>query len=544
MYTKNTPGVSNSDAFVTKLSSSGSALVYSTYLGGSSDDSANGIAVDSLRNVYITGRTKSSTSYPTSLPAGSALYDTYQGGVADAFVTKISASGSTLDYSTFIGGSLEDYGVAIAVDSAGNAYMAGTTKSTDIPKTNAPNAYEGGAADVFVARISADGKTHVYTRYIGGTDYDYMDHGRGAIAVNNAGNIYITGTTASSDFPTSSPYLNANQGGYDAFIAKVNTAGTALDYATYLGGTDDDSGGGIAIDSAEYMYVTGTTSSNDFPTASAIYSTYEGGTSDAFVTKLTPSGAALVFSTYLGGSAADDGNDIAIDSSENIYVTGPTASLDFPAVAAVYPSFSGGVSDVYVAKIGAAGDGLLYSTYVGGSGKEISWAIAVDSSGNAYVTGETNSTDYPVKSALYGSNSGGTYDAFITEISPSAGGGSSDAGGGGSCFIATAAYGSSSDRTVTILRNFRDKILLSRPWGRYIVNAYYRVSPPLADFVERHEAVSAMFRWSLFPVVGMSSAVMHLGLPISTMLLMMLVVLTDIFGSFCRRKVLTQQARK
>ena len=447
-------------------------LVYSTYLGGSSDDVGYGIAVDSSGNAYVTGYTLS-TDFPTANPLQAAN----GGGSYDAFVAKINAAGSALVYSTYLGGSGVDQGSGIAVDSSGNAYVTGYTSSTDFPTASPLQSSCGGCGsgytDAFVAKLNAAGSALVYSTYLGGGDVDY---GFG-IAVDSSGNAYVTGMTPSTDFPTANPWQAANGGGYDAFVAKINAAGSALVYSTYLGGGDTEFGFGIAVDSSGNAYVTGDTYSTDFPTAnplqgtfggyadafvvklnaagSAIYSTYLGGSSDddgyaiavdtsgnayvtgdalstdfptanplqaanggdydAFVAKLNAAGSALVYSTYLGGVTTDFGNGIAVDSVGNAYVTGPTGSADFPMANPLQAAFSGR----FVTKLNAAGSALVYSTYLGGSGAEGNLGsgnrIAVDSSGNAYVTGYTTSTDFPTANPLQAANGGG-YDAFVAKL--------------------------------------------------------------------------------------------------------------------------------
>ena len=334
-------GSNYGDAFVAKINASGSALVYSTYLGGSNDDIGNGIAVDSLGNAYITGMTKSD-DFPTASP----IYKDYGGGTnyGDAFVTKINASGSALDYSTYLGGSKDDIGNGIAVDSAGNAYITGETKSTDFPE----GFYNSGKNDVFVTEINASGSAIVYSTYLGGKG---DDRGSG-IAVDSSGNAYITGQTKSIDFPKASPIAGTKFGGIaDAFVTKIKADGSGLAYSTYLGGSGDDWGLGIAVDSSGNAYITGRTKSIDFPKASPIARTRGGGISDAFVTKIKADGSALAYSTYLGGSADDWGFGIAVDSSGNAYIAGTTLSADFPKAFPIGGTIGGGITDAFVTKI-------------------------------------------------------------------------------------------------------------------------------------------------------------------------------------------------
>ena len=305
-------------------------LVYSRLLGGSSDDRGESISVDGSGNAYLTGLTLS-TDFPTT--AG-AFEETFNGGSADAFVTKLDASGAALVYSTYLGGSGQDWGHGIALDGSGNAYLTGMTDSTDFPTTAGAfdESFNGGSNDVFVTKLAADGTALLYSSYLGG---DGDDQGY-VIAVDGAGNAHLTGLTGSTtDFPTTAGAFDETyNGGYDAFVTKLNASGAALVYSTYLGGSGFDFGYGIAVDSGGSAYVTGYTGSTDFPTtAGAFDETYNGGL-DAFVTKLDASGAALVYSTYLGGSGQEyrctGGPLIAVDGAGNAYVTGVTSSTDFP----------------------------------------------------------------------------------------------------------------------------------------------------------------------------------------------------------------------
>ena len=309
--------------------------------------------MDSAGNAYVTGWTVS-TDFPTMNP----LQPTYGGDpYGDAFVTKISPEGSALVYSTYLGGSNWDQGYGIAVDSAGNAYVTGLTESNDFPTT--PGAFQttfGGYQDAFVAKLSPSGSALVYSTYLGGSSYD-IGYG---IAVDSAGNAYVTGLTQSTDFPTMNPLQPTYGGSDDVFVAKLNPTGSALAYSTYLGGRWTDYGLGIAVDGAGNAYVTGATFSTDFPTTPGAFQRVCNGGSycvhygDAFVSKINPSGSALVSSTYLGGSSYDQGASIAVDSAGNAYVTGSTGSSDFPVTPGAFQTVCNGGSgcgDAFVAKI-------------------------------------------------------------------------------------------------------------------------------------------------------------------------------------------------
>jgi hypothetical protein len=381
-------------------------LSYSTYLGGNGYEEGQDIAVDSAGNAYLIGTTTS-----TDFPTADALQAAYGGGLFNAFVAKLDASGTSLVYSTYLGGSGEDNGNDIAVDRAGNAYVTGHTTSTDFPTANPIQATNGGGQDAFVAKLNACGTALVYSTYLGGSGDDL---GQG-IAVDRAGDAYVTGRTTSADFPTVNPIQAANRGFMNAFVAKVNASGTALVYSTYLGGSGEDDGTAIAVDRAGNAYVTGSTSSTNFPTVNPIQAGYGGGNTDAFVAKLNATGTALVYSTYLGGSGEDLGFGIAVDRAGNAYVTGGTDSTNFPTANPIQAA-NGGSEDAFVAELDASGTALVYSTYLGGSGFDRGIRIAVDRAGNAYVTGDTQSTDFPTVNPLQAAYGGGSDDAFVAKI--------------------------------------------------------------------------------------------------------------------------------
>jgi hypothetical protein len=406
------PSNAGSDLFVTKINAAGSALVYSTYLGGSDQESSHGIAVDSAGNAFVTGNT-ASNNFPTVNPIQLAN----GGGGTDVFVTKINAAGSALLYSTYLGGGDFDSGNDIAVDSAGNAYVTGDTASTNFPTANSIQPfYGGGPRDAFVTKFNAPGSALVYSTYLGGNGgfVNSSSENGGGIAVDSAGNAYVTGLTTSLNFPTTSPIQPAIGGGIDSYVTKINAAGSAHVYSTYLGGGDDEIGGGIAVDSAGNACVAGATLSTNFPTANPIQPS-NGGSSDAYVTKINAAGSALVYSTYLGGGGEDIGTDIDLDSAGNAYVIGDTDSSNFPTVNPIQPVNNG--SDAFVTKINAAGSARVYSTYLGGDGdQDNASGIAVDSAGNAYVAGSTDSSNFPTTNPIQPSYGGGGRDAFITKL--------------------------------------------------------------------------------------------------------------------------------
>jgi beta-propeller repeat-containing protein len=418
LQASNGSGSINYDAFVTKINATGSAYVYSTYLGGSGFDRGGGIAVDGSGNAYVTGSTNS-TNFPTTDP----IQASYGGGNGDAFVTKINAAGSALVYSTYLGGGGFDDGSGIAVDGSGNAYVTGGTGSTNFPTANPLQASIGGGGDAFVTKINAAGSALVYSTYLGGRLHALVQppgvgpagDGASGIAVDGAGNAYVTGVTSSTDFPTAKPLQASLNGGLNAFVTKINAAGSAYVYSTYLGGSAEDSGQGIAVDGAGNAYITGVTTSIDFPTANPLQGSNGGSSYDAFVTKINAAGSALVYSTYLGGSGFDIAWGVAVDGSGNAYVTGYTTSTDFPTINPLQAGNGGGNGDAFMTKINADGSAYQYSTHLGGSRSQ-GGGIAVDGQGNAYVTGYTTSTDFLTTNRLQASSGGGD-DAFVLSIS-------------------------------------------------------------------------------------------------------------------------------
>jgi hypothetical protein len=405
------------NAFVTKLNSTGSALVYSTYLGGNSFDGGYSIAVDASGNAYVTGWT-SSTNFPTT---PGAFQTTYGGGDfnGDAFVTKLNPTGSALVYSTYLGGNSNDVGHDIAVDASGNAYIAGFTSSTNFPTTLGAfqTTYGGGIVNAFVTKLNPTGSALAYSTYLGTSE----NYGYG-IAVDASGNAYVAGLTSSTNFPTTlGTFQTTNGGGRDAFVTKLNPAGSALVYSTYLGGSLQDYGYNIGVDASGNAYVAGSTSSTNFPTTPGAFQTTDGGGNDAYVTKLNPTGSALVYSTYLGGNSYDDGTGIGVDASGNAYVAGSTSSTNFPTTPGTFQTtYGGGSYDVYVAKLNPAGSALTYSTYLGGNSQDINSGIVLDASSNVYVTGSTSSSNFPTTSGAYQTTFGGGYgDVFVAKFTPS-----------------------------------------------------------------------------------------------------------------------------
>ena len=395
------------DAFVAKLNPAGTALLYATYLGGLDSDRAAGIAVDSSGCAVITGSTQS-----PGFPILNAFQETLSGS-SDSFVTKLNATGNGLVFSTFLGGSAQASGNAVALDTAGNIYVTGNTNSVNFPTLNAYQAAIHGTQNAFLVKLSPAGNL-IYGTYLGGS---LTDSGNG-VAVDSYGNAYVTGGTTSPNFPVVGGVQTQNAGGQDAFVTKFNAAGTGLVYSTYLGGSggtvsQPELGNAIAVDNAGNAYVTGETPSTNFPLANAFQAAIDGSL-DAFVTELNSSGSALVYSSYLGGSSVDYGNAIAVSSSGAAYIAGYTASTDFPLVAPIQAA-NAGAYDAFVVEVAPGGASILFSTYLGGENSDAANAIALDTFGNVYLAGQTLSYNFPTAAPLQASNPGG-YGGFVAKI--------------------------------------------------------------------------------------------------------------------------------
>jgi len=407
-------------------------LSYSTYLGGTSNDYATAIAVDSSGSTYITGYTTSA-----NFPVTPGAYQTTCGGgnctTIDAFVTKLNPSGTALEYSTYLGGSSKDYGYGIALDPSGDAFIVGTTYSSNFPVTS--GAFQkacGGnscaSGDGFVTELNSTGSGLVYSTYIGGVSVNQAN----AIALDGSGNAYITGYTRSSSFPVTpgafQPRCNScTKGTVDSYVTKLNPSGSALVYSSYLGGNNGDTGYAIAVDSAGNAYVTGYTYSTNFPTTVGAFQRTSGAATAAFVSKVNSTGTAMSYSTYLGGTGTSTSacaacaTGIAVDAAGEAFVVGLTWETNFPTTAGAYQTaFAGGFHDAFATKLNASGSGVVYSTYIGGTGDDGATSVTIDSTGTAYIKGNTFSTNFPTtpgsfQHTLSGSNDS---DAFVAILNP------------------------------------------------------------------------------------------------------------------------------
>ncbi|NOZ29170.1 MAG: hypothetical protein GXP39_14130 [Chloroflexi bacterium] len=388
-------------------------LLYATFLGGFTRELSDAIAVDGTGSAYVTGGTWS-FDFPTTPGAFDIGYNDH----GDVFVAKLNAYGTALDYATFLGGSESDWGHAIAVDGTGSAYVTGGTWSFDFPTTSGAfdTSYNTGPGpDAFVVKLNIDGTGLLYATFLGGSSGDLgMD-----IAVDGAGYAYLTGSTSSPDFPTTYDALDTSyNGGEDVFVARLSTNGTVLIYATFLGGRSTDLGRGIAVDTARRIYVTGTSFSSDFPTTPSAFDTTQNGDYDVFVVRLNAAYGVLDYATFLGGSESDWGHAIAVDGTGSAYVTGETESTNFPTTQGAFDATHSTTPgpDAFVAKLNMDGNGLLYSTFLGGEGFERSCSIVVGENGEAYLVGQTHSPDFPITTDAFDTTYNGGLDTFVAKL--------------------------------------------------------------------------------------------------------------------------------
>lgn len=410
-----TTAAGNNDVFVSELNPAGTALIYSSYLGGSGDDQAAGIVVDAQGDAIIAGSTNS-TNFPTT---SGALASAAPGGY-NTFVSALAPNGASLIYSTYLGGSGDDRGTGLALDGLNDVYISGYTASSDFPVTSGVVQPKlAGLANAFVSELNPAGSALVYSTYLGGSGADHAT----AIALDSSGDAYIAGFTDSPNFPiTSAAFQTSLLGKYDAFVAEILPGGAALDYATYLGGSQDDEADALAVDSIGNVYVSGYTLSSDFPITQGAFQVAKSYNKDIFVTKLSSGGASLDYSTFIGGSGNDIANGIALDQQGYAYLTGWTDSSNFPVSIGTLQPQSGGNDDAFLLRLDPIGAIVPYSTYLGGTGVDQGNAIALDSQGNVILAGTTFSSNFPVSGALQPANAG-LADAFIVKFQTGPSGG-------------------------------------------------------------------------------------------------------------------------
>lgn len=399
------------DAFVASFLPNGGSLVYCTYLGGQGDDRAFGLAIDSARNVYVTGWTQSS-NFPTV-----GAFQPHLKGTRDAFIAKLAATGNSLVYSTYLGGYGVDTGNAIAIDSVGSAVIAGDTTSTGLPvTTGVVQPTFKGAQDVFVAYLSPAGTSLTFLTYLGGSGVDHAS----SVVVGGNGNVMIGGYTWSNNFPTFAAFQPRSGGGQDGFVSKLMSDGKSFKFSTYIGGSGGSAGSpeavnGVSVDIAGDIFAAGTTSSANFPVTAGAFQTVFGGQTDGFIARISAKGP-LLDSTYLGGALSDGINAIVQDLHGFPYVTGYTDSQDFP-VRSPLQNANAGSMDAFFAKMNIALSGMTFGTYLGGSGGDGGNAIAVDGETSIVVAGQTGSGDFPVAGSLP-SSIPSFLSSFLTKIAP------------------------------------------------------------------------------------------------------------------------------
>src|SRR3954470_21762981 len=425
-------------------------LAFSTFLGGLQWDEAMDVETDAAGATYVAGFTFS-VNARTTRPLRRSNH-----GITDAYVAKLSPDGRTLVYATYLGGADLDSANALAIDRAGNAYVAGRTGSADFPVRRAlhgrltgrecqrvPRHEQAGPChDAFVAKLSASGGTLVYSTYLGG---GRTEEALG-LALDRRGRAHVVGNTVSEDFPTRGA-LQRRFGSHDcatdlpcptdAFLTKLSADGRRMAYSTYLGGVKADTSGGVAVGRDGSAYVTGVTRSADFPTRRARQPALRGracgpppsvACPDAFVVKLRPSGRALVYGTYLGGKEAEAAGGIAVDRAGNAYLTGSTQSPDFPTVRPFQAAIGNAscsatgppkelCDDAYVTKLSADGQRVRYSTFLGGNAEDQGLGIAVDTAGVAHVAGSTDSRAFRVAAPVQ-PKLGGGIDAYVAAVGP------------------------------------------------------------------------------------------------------------------------------
>lgn len=479
-------------AFVSKLNPQGTALIYSTYVGGTGGDAAHGLAVDSAGDAYIVGETGS-----TDFPVTPGAFQTAISGLRNSFIVKLNSTGGGLAYATYLGAPAAvsylsfDAAAAVAIDSAGNAYVAGTTYAPGFPVT--PGAVQtklksGLASNAYVAKLNASGSALVYATFLGGSGQGAFSFGPAvfegdaatALAIDSSGNAYVTGYAHSADFPiTAGAFQTTNKAattsgldssipGYNAFVSKINPSGSVLVFSTYLGGSGvkfpfssqgteqnyeqifGDGANAIAVDNAGNVYVAGGAYSADFPITAGAYQTklraaqpvaapanFSQIGSNAFVAELNPAGTNLVYSTFVGGSGSDHANAMAIDGSGNAYFAGTTTSLDLPVVGAALQrvnkaAVASNAGTAFAAELNATGTALTYATFLGGSGTvtsgnqpegDTAYGLALDGAGNLYVAGGTWSADFPAsQGAFQTSNKAAAngQNGFVAKLNPAA----------------------------------------------------------------------------------------------------------------------------
>jgi uncharacterized protein (TIGR03437 family) len=402
------------DAFVAKLNSAGNQLIWATYIGGVGTDTGSAIAVDANGAVYVAGQT-ASNNFPVTETAAQKLLGGGS-GVTDVFVAKLSPTGESIVYATYLGGSQSEVGTAIKVDGTGAAYVAGRTDSTDFPSTTRTTLPPRGAGDGFVTKVAPDGASWIYSSLVGGFALDVVND----IVVDAAGAVFLTGETRSDNFPvTETAYQKTRRGSADAFISKLAADGASLQFSTYFGGDGQESGRGIALDRVGNVYIAGGTGSVDMPVSFNAAQRGPALLPDAFAAKVDGAGTSLLFGTYLGGDGEEQANAITVDATGTAHVAGQTNSANFPLLndgplGAVGPA---GGYDGFLTRISSGGNIFQYSTHYGGAGTDTILRMVSDGRGRFWVAGTTDSANLPVESGAWRARNAGATDGFVALLS-------------------------------------------------------------------------------------------------------------------------------
>ena len=388
-------------------------LTFSSFIGGADDDIVNGVAVDSSGGVYVAGET-----FSPDYPYTTGSYFATLRGATDAFVSKLSADGSTLLYSTYIGGTDVDAALDVAVDRLGFAYVVGSTSSRDFPARAGYDSTYNGAIDAFVLKLDTLGRSLVWSSVIGGSSDDIAT----AVAAEPGGRIYVAGHTQSSNFPTTTGAFQTISNAREAFAMKLETTGRTLLYSTFIGGGGDDQAVDIALREG-VAYVAGTTTTDGtvgspFPVTTGAAQSGFLGVLDGFVVAVDTNGRAVRFSTLIGGNGTDELRGVAVDANGAAHVTGRTTSTNFPVTSSVVQSTLSGISDAFVARIGAAGTAFEFATLLGGGGEESGVSLSVTPEGRTLVAGNTTSSNFPIVTGALQPRSAGGQDLFVTELAP------------------------------------------------------------------------------------------------------------------------------
>ncbi len=400
------------DIFVAGIAPAGNALLYSTFIGGLESDVPYDLAIDAAGNPVVGGLTLS-----RNFPARNAYDSGYNGGYREGFLLRLSSSGDALKFSTYLGGRESDIIRRVVIDPSGAIVVAGSTTSTNFPVVKALKKTLGGRSDVFISKFSADGKSLLYSTYLGGKDNDLIDVNEGGafggLAVDAQGRIHVAGITSSPDFPVKNALYPVKAGKGDGFLTILTPNGRALEASTFIGGRGWEYFNCLAVDPAGFIYLGGETSSTDFPTRAA-FDPVHNGEQDGVVLKLEPLAKKIVFSTYLGGKGVDRVAGLALDSTGGVIVAGRTESPNFPVKNALDGTL-GGKWDAFVAKLQPSGKALVFSTYLGGGLYEDAWGLFADQAGAIYVCGMTTSKKFPCKLAFDAVYSG-RQEGFVTKL--------------------------------------------------------------------------------------------------------------------------------